>query len=185
MLALSPSIHLFDFGSFQMKIPVVIQRKNFEFLTQGNTHRQIAKKVKVSPTTVGTIAKKLNEIQLPAIEVLALSNQEFIDTVQTGVVKNIERCKPIPDFIDIHDQMKIRDMTLKQLWLEFKVMQSDCVSYSRFAKLYKQWLKKLHPSMRQHFTAGKTLLVDSVEKPCQYITLIQRKYDMFKFLLVC
>ena len=160
MLALSPSIHLFDFGSFQMKIPVVIQRKIFEFLTQGNTHRQIAKKVKVSPTTVGTIAKKLNEIQLPATEVLALSNQEFIDTVQTGVVKNLEKCKPVPDFIYIHDQMKIRDMTLKQLWLEFKVMQSDCVSYSRFAKLYKQWLKKLHPSMRQHFTAGKTLLVD-------------------------
>ena len=44
-----------------MKIPVVIQRKIFEFLTQGNTHRQIAKRVNVSPTTVGVIAKKLND----------------------------------------------------------------------------------------------------------------------------
>lgn len=43
MLVLSPSIYLSDFGSFLMKIPVVIQRKIFEFLTQGNTHRQIAK----------------------------------------------------------------------------------------------------------------------------------------------
>ena len=160
MLALSPSIHLFDFGSFQMKIPVVIQRKIFEFLTQGNTHRQVAKKVNVSPTTVGIIARKLDEIELPVVEVLALSNQEFIDTLQTGVVKNIEKCKPVPDLTYIHDQMKIRDMTLKQLWLEFKEIVSDCVSYSRFAKLYKQWLKKLHPSMRQHFTAGQTLLVD-------------------------
>ena len=47
-----------------MKIPVVIQRKIFEFLTQGNTHRQIAKRVNVSPTTVGVIAKKLNELGL-------------------------------------------------------------------------------------------------------------------------
>ena len=160
MLVLSPSIYLSDFGSFLMKIPVVIQRKIFEFLTQGNTHRQIAKRVNVSPTTVGVIAKKLNEIQMPVADVLNASNQEFIDILQTGVVKNVEKCKPVPDFTYINDQMKIRDMTLKQLWLEFKETQPDCVSYSRFAKLYKQWLKKLHPSMRQNFAAGQTLLVD-------------------------
>jgi transposase len=56
--------------------------------------------------------------------------------------------------------MKIRDMTLKQLWIEFKERVVNCVSYSRFAALYRKWLKKLHPSMRQHFTAGQTLLVD-------------------------
>ncbi|MBF7695098.1 IS21 family transposase [Acinetobacter rathckeae] len=143
-----------------MKIPVVIQRKIVEFLAQGHTHRQIAKRVKVSPTTIGVVAKKLNEVQIPATEVLNTSNQEFIDIVQTGVVKNVEKCKSLPDFTYIHDQMKIRDMTLKQLWLEFKEMQPDCVSYSRFARLYKDWSKKLHPSMRQHFTAGQTLLVD-------------------------
>ena len=143
-----------------MKIPVLIQRKFFEFLTQGSTHRQIAKRVKVSPTTVGVIAKKLNEIQMPVTEVLDLSNQEFINLIQTNVVNNVEMCKPIPDFTYINDQMKIRDMTLKQLWLEFKEIQSDGVSYSRFTKLYKHWLKKLHPSMRQNFTAGQTLLVD-------------------------
>ena len=143
-----------------MKIPVLIQRKIFEFLTQGSTHRQIAKRVKVSPTTVGVIAKKLNEIQIPITDVFDLSNQEFIDLIQTKVVNNVEKCKPVPDFTYINDQMKVRDMTLKQLWLEFKETQPDCVSYSRFAKLYKQWLKKLHPSMRQNFAAGQTLLVD-------------------------
>ncbi|ESK41244.1 hypothetical protein P256_00233 [Acinetobacter nectaris CIP 110549] len=143
-----------------MKIPVVIQRKIVEFLAQGHTHRQIAKRVRVSPTTVGVVAKKLNEIQISATEVLNTSNQEFIDIVQTGVVKNVEKCKPLPDFTYIHDQMKIRDMTFKQLWLEFKEVQPDGISYSRFARLYKEWAKKLHPSMRQHFTAGQTLLVD-------------------------
>ena len=87
MLVLSPSIYLSDFGSFLMKIPVVIQRKIFEFLTQGNTHRQIAKRVNVSPTTVGVIAKKLNEIQMPVAEVLKASNQEFVDIVQTVLQK--------------------------------------------------------------------------------------------------
>lgn len=97
-----------------MKIPVVKQRKICEFLVQGNTHRQIAKRVNVSPTTVGVIAKKLDEIQTPIAEVLKSSNQEFVDIVQTSVAKNIVKCKPLPDFTYINDQMKIRDMTLKQ-----------------------------------------------------------------------
>jgi hypothetical protein len=54
MLALSP---LFDFGSFKMKIPVVIQRKICEFLAQGNTHRQIAKRVNVSQQQLALLLK--------------------------------------------------------------------------------------------------------------------------------
>lgn len=154
------SVSLFIIETIKMKIPVVIQRKICEFLVQGNTHRQIAKRVNVSPTTVGVIAKKLNEIEIPLAEVLKASNQEFVDVVQTGVARNIMKCKPLPDFTYINDQMKIRDMTLKQLWIEFKETEPEGVSYSRFMKLYNQWLKKLHPSMRQHYTAGQTLLVD-------------------------
>ena len=111
------SVSLFIIETIKMKIPVVIQRKICEFLAQGNTHRQIAKRVNVSPTTVGVIAKKLNEIEIPLAEVLKASNQEFVDVVQTGVATNIMKCKPLPDFTYIKDQMKIRDMTLKQLWI--------------------------------------------------------------------
>ena len=143
-----------------MKLNPFIQKKILNEIMNGNSFRNVAKKVQVSPTTVTTLAKKLKEIDIPINELLLLSNQEFIDTLQTGFVSNIERSKPIPDFNYIHDQMKIRDMTLKQLWLEFKETQPNGVSYSRFARLYKDWLKKLHPSMRQHFTAGQTLLVD-------------------------
>ncbi|MFV5516986.1 IS21 family transposase [Acinetobacter gerneri] len=46
------------------------------------------------------------------------------------------------------------------MWFEFKECVKNCVSYSRLAFLYRKWLKKLHPCMRQHFTAGQTLLVD-------------------------
>ena len=138
----------------------MIQKKIAAEIMNGHSFREVARKIQVSPSTVIALAKKLNEIDTPINELLLLSNQEFCDILQTGISKNIERSKPIPDFNFIHDQMKIRDMTLKQLWIEFKETEPECVSYSRFAKLYKQWLKKLHPSMRQHFTAGQTLLVD-------------------------
>jgi transposase len=143
-----------------MKLNVVNQKKIVAEISKGHSFRQIAKKMQVSPTTVSILATKLKEVKLPINELLLLSNHEFIDILQTRTVNNIENCKPLPEFDYINDQMKIRDMTLKQLWIEFKERVKNCVSYSRLAFLYRKWLKKLHPCMRQHFTAGQTLLVD-------------------------
>ncbi|MFV5516985.1 LuxR C-terminal-related transcriptional regulator [Acinetobacter gerneri] len=96
-----------------MKLNVVNQKKIVTELMKGQSFRQIAKKLQVSPSTVSTIATKLKEITIPVTELLLLSNQEFIDTLQTKTVNNIEHCKPLPEFDYINDQMKIRDMTLK------------------------------------------------------------------------
>lgn len=98
-----------------MKLNPMIQKKIVAELATGKSYRQIARKLQVSPTTVTVIAKKLTEITIPIDRILLLSNQEFIDILQTGIAKNIERCKPIPDFNYIQEQLKIRDMTLKQL----------------------------------------------------------------------
>ncbi|CAP02816.1 putative transposase for insertion sequence [Acinetobacter baumannii SDF] len=143
-----------------MKISIMIQKKIVELLTQGLTHRQIARRVQVSPTTVGCLVHKVKHTPMPPDELLGLDNQQFETTLQTKQSPKTEGLKPIPDFNYIHDQMTIRDMTLKQLWLEFKEIQPNGVSYSRFVRLYKVWKKSLHSSMRQHFIAGQTLLVD-------------------------
>ena len=143
-----------------MKLNVVNQKKIVVELVKGYSFRQIAKNLHVSPSTVSILATKLKEVSIPVNELLLLTNEEFIDVLQTRTSKNIENCKSLPEFDYINDQMKIRDMTLKQLWIEFKERVKNCVSYSRFAYLYRRWLKKLHPCMRQNFTAGQTLLVD-------------------------
>lgn len=143
-----------------MKLNVVSQKKIVAEIAKGHSFRQIAKKMQVSPSTVSILATKLKEAKILVNELLLLPNQEFIDALQTRTVNNIENCKPLPELDYINDQMKLRDMTLKQLWLEFKERVKNCVSYSRFAFLYRKWLKKLHPCMRQHFTTGQTLLVD-------------------------
>ena len=115
-----------------MKLNPVIQKKIVSELRKGVSLRQVAKKVRVSPTTVTVISNKLKEINISLEELLLLSNQEFVDKLGTSIARNIEKCKPIPDFNYIFDQLKIRDMTLKQLWLEFKEQVVHCVSYSRF-----------------------------------------------------
>ncbi|TPS25786.1 MULTISPECIES: IS21 family transposase [Acinetobacter] len=143
-----------------MKLNVVNQKKIVVELVKGYSFRQIAKNLHVSPSTVSILATKLKEVSIPVNELLLLTNEEFIDVLQTRTSKNIENCKSLPEFDYINDQMKIRDMTLKQLWIEFKERVKNCVSYSRFAYLYRRWLKKLHPCLRQNFTAGQTLLVD-------------------------
>lgn len=143
-----------------MKISIIIQKKIVALLTQGLTHRQIARRVQVSPTTVGCLIHKVQQSSTHPNDLLELDNQQFETTLQTKQSPKTEGLKPVPDFDYIHDQMTIRDMTLKQLWLEFKEIQPNGVSYSRFVRLYKVWKKSLHSSMRQHFIAGQTLLVD-------------------------
>lgn len=143
-----------------MKISVLIQKKIIKLLINGLTHRQIANQVHVSPTTVGSLVQKLQHTDVDIKELLQQDNQQFIATLQTERVVKPKNLKPVADFNYIHDQMKIRDMTLKQLWLEFKESEPNGVSYSRFVRLYKVWQKSLHSSMRQHFIAGQTLLVD-------------------------
>lgn len=160
-VAFFPEMTLFILGDTNiMKISIMIQKKIVALLTQGLTHRQIARRVQVSPTTVGCLVHKVKQTPTPPDELLGLDHQQFQSTLQTNQTQKTERLKPIPDFNYIHDQMTIRDMTLKQLWLEFKEVQPDAVSYSRFVRLYKVWKKSLHSSMRQHFIAGQTLLVD-------------------------
>ena len=86
-----------------MKLNPVIQKKILTGLGEGHSFRQIAKRMQVSPTTVTVLANKLKEINIPINELLLLSNQELIDILQTGIARNIENCKPTPEFDYIND----------------------------------------------------------------------------------
>lgn len=52
----------------------MIQKKIVNELNKGLSLRQVAKLVRVSPTTVTVISKKLKEINIPPSELLLLSN---------------------------------------------------------------------------------------------------------------
>jgi hypothetical protein len=55
-----------------MKLNPVIQKQIVTKIKNGYSFRQIAKKLRVSPTTVAVLANKLNEINIPVNELLLL-----------------------------------------------------------------------------------------------------------------
>ena len=67
---------------------------------------------------------------------------------------------PIPDWAEIHTELKKKSVTLRLLWVEYREDYPDGYGYSQFCALYRKWAKCLKPSMRFDHQAGEKLFVD-------------------------
>jgi transposase len=71
--------------------------------------------------------------------------------------------RPLPDWEHVHNELrqhKKLNLTLTQLWIEYKEQHPDGYQRSRFTDLYRRWLGKRDLVMRQHHKAGEKLFVD-------------------------
>jgi len=68
--------------------------------------------------------------------------------------------RPLPDWKQVHDELKRKGVTLFLLWEEYKGTHPTGYEYSRFCGLYRQWRGKLPVWMRQTHRAGEKLFVD-------------------------
>jgi transposase len=71
--------------------------------------------------------------------------------------------RPLPDFNYIYDQLRAYqklNLTLAQLWLEYKEKHADGYQYSQYCELYRCWRKKLDYCMRQEHRAGEKVFLD-------------------------
>ena len=71
--------------------------------------------------------------------------------------------RPLPEYDDIHQQLhryRNLNLTLSQLWLEYREHHSDGYQYSQFCDLYRRWRGKLDYCMRQEHRAGEKAFID-------------------------
>ena len=66
----------------------------------------------------------------------------------------------IPDWANIHGELKRPGVTLFLLWQEYRQAYSDGYQYSWFCEHYRAWQGKLDLVMRQDHRAGEKLFVD-------------------------
>jgi len=64
------------------------------------------------------------------------------------------------DFKKIHEELKRKGVTLLLLWYEYKAVNPQGYSYSRYCYLYQQYANRLNPSMRIKHYAGEKMFVD-------------------------
>ena len=68
--------------------------------------------------------------------------------------------RALPDWPALHQELKKPGVTLMLLWHEYRAQQPQGYAYSQFCERYRQWARRLKPSMRQVHRAGEKLFVD-------------------------
>lgn len=74
---------------------------------------------------------------------------------QTGLRRRTE-----PDWAAVARELKRPGVTLLILWEEYRQVHAAGYGYSRFCDLFREFERKLAPTMRQHHAAGDKLFVD-------------------------
>ena len=70
--------------------------------------------------------------------------------------------RPVPDWAVVHRELRRPNVTLALLWEEYRNGPGgqDGFGYSWFCDLYREWVGRLKPTLRQVHTAGERVFVD-------------------------
>lgn len=142
------------------KIKEVLRLK---FECQLSEH-EIAYSCQISRTTVRDYLRRATMAHLNWAEAAALGEVQLIERLfPVQLPPSQADSRPTPDFQYIYDQLRTYrkyNLTLTQLWTEYKEAHPDGYQYSQFCDLYRRWRGKLDYVMRQEHRAGEKLFLD-------------------------
>lgn len=121
------------------------------------SERQIATSCGVSKTTVLRYLKRANAKNLswplpPTLDDNDLERMLFPSEPSL-------RCQ-FPDWIKVNMELKHKGVTQLLLWEEYRELEPNGISYSRYCFLYRRFVASLETVMRQTHVAGEKLFVD-------------------------
>ena len=119
----------------------------------GLSGRAIARSLKLSPTTVKRYIGRAEEAGLwwPLPE--SLDDTQLERRLLPGAVSMPGETRfPVPDWSQVHRELRRKGVTLALLWQEYKEAHPEGMQYSWFCKLYRAWTAKLDVVMRQEHT---------------------------------
>jgi len=127
------------------------------------SEREIARSCQVSRSTVAdyirrAAAAKLNWTEASSLTQTQLEERLFPNEHVPSTVK-----RPAPDCEYIYNELRTYrkfNLTLSQLWLEYKQSHADGYQYTQFCEHYWRWRKKLDYVMRQEHRGGEKLFID-------------------------
>lgn len=129
----------------------------------GLSEREIARSCRISRSAVAEYLRRaivagINWSAACVQTESQLEEQIYPSKSTPGLVR-----RPTPDFEYIYRELRSYrkfNLTLSQLWLEYKEKYPDGYQYSQFCELYRQWRRKLDYCMRQEHRGGEKLFLD-------------------------
>jgi transposase len=126
----------------------------------GLSSRMVAESCGIGPTTVREYLQRAQRAGLswPLPEGMTDSELEHLLFPPASSRPGAER--PLPDWQEVHEELRGRGVTLFVLWEEYKAAHPEGFQYSRFCDLYRVWKGKLPVWMRQDHKAGEKMFID-------------------------
>ena len=126
----------------------------------GLNQRQIARSLSLSPTTVGEYLRRAQTANLSWPLPAELDDAQLEARLYPVAAKGGADTRPIPDWSEVHQELRRKGVTLRLLWEEYKAVHPDGLQYSRFCERYRRFAGRLDLVMRQHHRAGEKLFID-------------------------
>jgi transposase len=129
----------------------------------GISEREISRSCGVSRSTVADYLRRAAAARLSWSEASAMAEARLEERLfpTEHVPSSIKR--PPPDCEHIYNELRTYrkfNLTLSQLWLEYKEKHPDGYQYTQFCEHYWRWRKKLDYCMRQEHRGGEKLFID-------------------------
>jgi transposase len=129
----------------------------------GISDREISRSCKISRSTVADYLRRAAAAKLTWVEASVLTEIQLEERLfpTEHIPSSVQR--PPPDCEYIYNQLRTYrkyNLTLSQLWLEYKAKHPDGYQYTQFCEHYWRWRKKLDYCMRQEHRGGEKLFID-------------------------
>jgi transposase len=126
----------------------------------GLSCRQISRSCSVGHGTVWDYLSRARAAGLSWEQVQAMGEVELERKVFPPPASMHCAGRPLPDWVEVHRELRRKGVTLALLWQEYKERLPEGLQYSRFCDLYREWKGQLSVTMRQEHRAGEKTFVD-------------------------
>jgi len=135
-----------------------VLRLHFE---SGRSIRQINASTKTSIGAIQKLLKQARQLNLTWPLPEDLDDTQLASLFYPKANATSSKQFAVPDWTQIHQELKRKAMTKLLLWEEYcEAQPTRCYSYSQFCDLYAKWCKKQKRSLRQLHKAGEKAFVD-------------------------
>ena len=125
---------------------------------KGLSHRAIGRSCGIGCTTAREYVVRAQAACLPWPLPADLDEEGLERLLFPPDPAEVER--PLPDWPQVHQELRRKGVTLSLLWQEYKAAHPEGYNYSRFCQLYRAWAGTLDVTMCQEYKAGEHLFVD-------------------------
>jgi transposase len=137
-------------------------------LTLKRSHREVVAALGVSIGTVSNVAGRAAALGLDWTAIEALDD-ETLEERLFGPRITARAPRALPDPASLHVELRRPGVTLQLLHLEYLERHPDGYRYTKFCDVYREWLERRAPTMRQVHVAGDKMFVDYAGKKPHYV----------------